>query len=239
MLAFSEILKSQMSKKKKKHKSLWSQFLDKLTDIILIIISVYIALLVESWAEKKHEHQRLTQYYQGFISEAKVDTTELKVVIKDAALHIKHSKQILKNEQLKNPQIDSIKIYYGKLFNSLIFSNSSMVSYKSMLASGDMRLIEDLDMRRTLVKVDESYSAIKIQEDLYLRFLTEDLSHYINTNFDLAQSKEINPDYFTSITFKNLIVSFMGLNYARLQKYQESYKLCTEAIKALEKQTTR
>lgn len=109
-----------------------------------------------------------------------------------------------------------------------------MISYKSMLASGDMHLMEDLEMRKALVQLDDSYSAIKLEEDIYLKYLTTDIYHYTSSAFDLIKMKPLNKDYFTKKEFKNLIVSFYGLNSARLEKYKTSMGHALKVIKLLE-----
>lgn len=234
MLAFSEILKNQMSKKKKKHKSIRSQIFEKLMDIVLIIISVYIALTVESLAEKKHEHDRLMIYYTGFLNEIKTDTTNLKDVIRNAEKHKYTCLHIIKLISGNHHYPDSVTYYFSRIFNSSLFNNSSMISYKSMLASGDMHLMEDLEMRKALVQLDDSYSAIKLEEDIYLKYLTTDIYHYTSSAFDLIKMKPLNKDYFTKKEFKNLIVSFYGLNSARLEKYKTSMGHALKVIKLLE-----
>jgi hypothetical protein len=234
MLAFSEILKSQMTKKKKKHKSFGAKVLEKLTDIILIIVSVYIALLVEGWAEKRHEHKRLMQYYQSFTHEAKIDTSVLNEGIFNAKFHISNCNKIIKFLKKDKPDADSIKYYFSRMYGAILFGNSNMISYKSMITSGDMGLIEDLEMRRLLVELDESYYGIKLEEEIIMKYITNDLTNYYAVNFDLLKQKPLNPRYYMQIKFKNLIIFYLGQNQSRLEKYNTSFKLAVKVIKKLE-----
>jgi hypothetical protein len=236
MLAFSEILKSQMSKKNKQHRSISSQLIEKLMDIVLIIVSVYIALTVEGWAEKRHEHKRLLQYYQGFNNEIKTDTAELRIEIKDARFHIDNCKRLIKLLKSKDVSEDTIRKLFSKVSNSNLFGNSGMISYKSMVTSGDMRLMEDLEMRRSMVLLDETYFSIKLIEELYLKFITGDLVNYANTNFDLTNGEPINKDYYKLVEFKNLIINFMGVNESRLRTYEQSIMAAKKALKLINKQ---
>ena len=67
MLAFPEILKSLTPIKKSlnKESSFRKHFLAKITDLLAIVISIYLALSIEGWAEKRNEHKRMLQYYEN------------------------------------------------------------------------------------------------------------------------------------------------------------------------------
>lgn len=235
MLAFTEILKNQMPKKKKKHKKLRHTLAEKVLDILLIIISVYIALFVESWAEKRHDEKRLHQYYVSIVGELNQDISDLKTMRNDALKHTGNCKRqiaLIKG----NPPKDTILLYLSKMYNSQLFANSHMLSYKSMIASGDFKLVEKLKVREALVELDAAYAAIKIQEDLYLDYITKDLSNYIVQNFDMIDLKPIDPKFYRKIKYKNLVMVFQGQNQARLTQYESSLKVAEKALKVLKEE---
>ena len=215
---------------------MWGKIIEMLADILLIVISVSIALLVEGWVEKHREHKRLDQYYTNFVSEAKEDLTSLQDVQKDAKTHLDNCKRNLKMLKQENPQYDSISYYFQRMYSSNLFANSQMVSYKSMLSSGDMHLMENFEMRKALVKLDESYFSIKIEEDMYLKFLTDDLTDFVSDNFDMTTLQPLDKNLYKGIKFKNLVVLFMGLNQGRLIKYEDSEKKVKETIEMLQKE---
>lgn len=222
-----------MHKKRKKRKSVRAQIGEKLIDIILIIFSIYVALSVESWAEKKHDHKRLVQYYKSFINEAKQDIDVLKKEQTDAEKQLKNSAYQLKLIAGNGPA-DSILYYSGKMLVSGLFGSSSMVSYQSMLASGDMKLVESMEIRKNLVELDGTYKSMKFQEDMYSSFLTNDLKNYLYYRFDLVKFKPLNPKFYKQTRYKNILIMHQSQNAIRLQQYKDAIKVASELIKTLE-----
>jgi hypothetical protein len=232
MLAFTEILKNQMPKKKKKHKKKGFLIMEKLLDILLIIISVYIALFVESWAESRREHKRLTQYYENFVTEIKQDITELKNEEKDTQECIEKSKQIIKMT-MKSPNSDSISIKFNGIIHATFLGQSNMLSYKSMVASGDLKLIEKLEIRQALTELDVSYVGLKLTEDLYLDYLTQNMMGYLYANFDMLTQKPIHRNYYKTTYFTNMVINSISHNTLRLKTYQETSKSAQKSLKLI------
>lgn len=232
MLAFTEILKNQMPKKKKKHKKKDFSIMEKLLDIALIIISVYIALFVESWAESRTEHKRLTHYYENFVTEIKQDITELKNSEEDAKERTEMIKQILGMVK-KSIVSDSLTDKFFNIYRSKFFGQSNMLSYKSMVASGDLKLIEKLEIRQALIELDMSYLGVKVREDLYLEYLTKDMTMYLSTNFDMVRYKPIHRNFYKNTNFTNLVIVYLSHNTARLLTYEEAVKSSEKTLKLI------
>ncbi len=112
---------------------------------------------------------------------------------------------------------DSISAYMGKTVSVDLFSQSEMLSYKSMVLSGDIKLIKILKVKEKFTELESKYAAIKLHED----FIQNDYTKLLNENFDLlSQSKLIKPDLYTDVKFKNKIVFYYALN-----KQRERYTL--------------
>lgn len=218
MLAFSEIIKSNMPKKLTS-KNFKLKIAEKLLEILLIILSVYIALFVEGWAERRKEHKQLIQYYTNFNSEISEDAKELQDVIGDSEKHIKQTNNFL---QLIKSKVnsDSLTWYLSKIMSSTLFSTSKMLSYKSMVASGDLRLIEDISVRHELIELELSYEGVKIQENFYIDFITKKLPDYIDKHIDMTSNKPLEASFFQAVDFKNMVVLFRLLNESRLEQYK-------------------
>jgi hypothetical protein len=234
MLAFSEILKSQFHKGKK-IKNIRHQIIEKLLDIVLIIISVYIALFVESWAERQHDNERLHQYYKNFESEVQKDIEDLKFVYADAEKHIATYKTHVRFIKQGGPR-DSLLRYLGKLANANLFLNSNMLSYKSMMASGDIRLIENLKVREALLSLEMTYEGLKVQEEIYLEFVKNTLTKYLSDNFDLLNGKPLNPEFFKLPSYANIVVMSNGLNESRLDRYKEAVAKAQKTLEIIKQE---
>lgn len=235
MLAFSEIIKSQMSKKQKKKKGTRFNLLEKFLEIALIILSVYIALVFEGWSERRKDHERLMQYYSNFITELNKDISDLKKEETDAKNHVSNSKLHL---MLLNSggSPDSIQAHFFRMYQSMFFLSSKMLSYKSMVESGDLKLIENIEVRKALAETDEAYVAVKIREEMYLAFFTKDMQEYLRTTFDLVKVKPLKKDFYRSTEYGNLVILFRNHNLVRLEEYKNALVTLNKTLGVIKKE---
>ncbi len=234
MLAFPEMIKSLTPVKDifKKGSSFRKHFLEKAGDLIAIIISIYLALSIEGWSEKRHEHQRLMKYYENLINEIAEDTASLNTAIENAEYHISRADDHIRMlKSYRSDRVDSISDLLGSMTSSSIFYTSSMITFKSMQMGGDIKLIENLALRDSLIKLDERYLNVRLQEDLYVEHVKDEVLSMLKKNFDLIDGKPIHADIYTRPEYRNLVVFFQSLNRVRLDAYEEAL---TKAVNTME-----
>jgi hypothetical protein len=237
MLAFPEMLKSSVKKSLSSSKSGMTIF-EKGLDLLAIIVSIYLALSIESCAEKRSEHKRLNTYYHNLLDEIAVDTTSLHDALESAEMHIlNHKKHISYLGKYNTANQDSVIRCFTTMMQSIIFHTSHMVSYNSMVLSGDIKLIEDLDVREKLIELDETYQSLKIYEDMYMDFMRNDLSRFYYDHFDMMVGEPIDPSYLGSIEYRNLVFTYYGLNLNRLEQYQSALENAVETLEMIKKET--
>lgn len=224
MLAFPEMLKSLTPLKSafKKGASYRKLFLEKIIDLLAIVISIYLALSIEGWSEKRHEHKRLIQYYQNLITEIEMDTATLNNAIHDAEEHISRTKNQIEILEKYKPEFkDTISELMSTMTSASIFYATSMTTLKSMQMGGDIKLIENLALRDSLIRLDEKYINLRLHEDLLISFVENDLFGMLRENFNLLKGDLLNEMYFTDIKYHNLVYFFFSLNNTRLNLYKE------------------
>jgi hypothetical protein len=239
MLAFSEMLKSLTPVKGvfKKGSSFRKHFFEKIGDLLAIILSIYLALNIEGWAEKRHEHQRLMKYYENLIHEIEEDTVSLNKAIIDAEKHIANAnKQIGWLKSYHADLNDSIAVLMSTMTSSHIFYSSNMITFKSMQMGGDIKLIDNLALRDSLIKLDDRYLNVKLNEDLYIEYNKNDLLMVIKENFDLVDSEMIDDNFFTKPKYHNLVYFFQSLNTNRLNSYHEALPKAINTMEMLKKE---
>ena len=102
-----------------------------------------------------------------------------------------------------------------------IFYASSMTTLKSMQMGGDIKLIENLALRDSLIRLDEKYINVRLHEDLLINFVENDLFGMLRENFNLLKGDLLNEMYFADIKYHNLVCFFYSLNNTRLNLYKE------------------
>ncbi len=234
MLAFSELLKSPVKKIISKHPKTSKHILEKGFDLLAIVLSIYLALNLEGWAEKKNENKRLMHYYENMSIELIKDTVSLSEIVSYTQVQIdKVNEHIKMLKYYKQEYHDSISAMYQGMLAAQIFGSSSMVSYQSMIVSGDIKLIENLKVRDKLINLDEEYKALKMWEDLCMEFFRNGLMDSYFESFDLIEMRLLNANYFTTPTYRNLVVKFYSLNQSRLEETKVALEKARDVLAVL------
>ena len=236
MLAFPEMLKNLTPVRRlfSKESSFRKHFLEKLADLLAIVVSIYLALSIEGWAEKRIEHKKLLHYYHNLIDEIAKDTVSLHDALADAEKHLSSTESHIRLLRRYNPsKLDSVTGLFRGMLNSELFYESEMISYQAMILSGDIRLIENLRVKEQLIGLEGVYKSVKLYEDLYLDFITKDLTQAFSGNFDLIEMRLTNKEKYTTTEYRNLVVEFYSLNSSRVAQYQEAIKKARETLETI------
>lgn len=237
MLAFPEMIKSPLKKMISKNSKISKQLLEKLFDLIAIILSIYLALSIEGWAEKKSEHKKLIHYYENLSGELIKDTVSLSEVIAFTEKQVGRTNEQLKMLKFYKPEYqDSILSMYLNMLTSQIFSSSSMVSYQSMVVSGDIKLIEKLEVRDKLIELDEAYKSLQLWEDLCMELFRNGLMNSYFDGFDMLDMRMLVKNYFTTPAYRNLVVKYYSLNKSRLEETKAALLKAKEVLAVLSKE---
>jgi hypothetical protein len=126
--------------------------------------------------------------------------------------------------------LDTITGMFTGMLSSKIFYKSTLVSFQSMVMSGDVKLIGNFAVRDSLVSLDEIYNGLMLWEDIYMDYFRNDIIPYAQKNFDMLEGKPLSNEYCKTVEYRNLVVFFHSLNQGRLEQYQEVLKKAREAM---------
>lgn len=151
-----------------KHKS----FLRYLIELVIVITGVTIAFWLNTRAEEMKEQKILSNYYLELQSDLQMDRKALERCVNDnqnkRSLMIKAMAMYLNGE----PQRDSV-FYYSRFVGNYYFFDPRDITYRSMISSGDLKLISDMELKRRLISLYDTYQLIEELEDNYLEALDE------------------------------------------------------------------
>ncbi|MBN1414784.1 MAG: hypothetical protein JW973_06765 [Bacteroidales bacterium] len=236
MLALSEMLKtfSPLKRLASKNSPLRKQIVEKLIDLVLIVISIYLALSFEGLAEKRKEHKKLKQYYVNFCDEIVKDTISLSKVMTHTDILQKSIKIHIDLLQQYDPSLqDTLTTLFQGMLSGHLFYSSSMISYKAMVLSGDIKLIEKMKVKEKLLELEEDYNGIKLLEDFYLDFYRKKLFPAVTENFDMLEQKLTVKDYYTLQQHRNLVVELYSVNSQRQGQYKAAMEKARETLVVL------
>jgi hypothetical protein len=237
MLAFPEMLKNLTPVRRlfTKGSPARKHFFERLADLLAIVVSIYLALSIEGWAEKRIEHKRLQQYYHNMTDELAKDTVSLHETIADAEMHISSTKSHMRLLRTYNPSLqDTVSVLFRGMLTSQLFYSSEMISYKSMVLSGEIRLIENLKVRDKLIELEGVYTSLKVYEDMYLEFITKDLTKAFSNSFDYIDNRLTDKGYFTKTEYRNLVATFYSHNTNRMEQYRMALLKARETLEIIQ-----
>ncbi|HLO58285.1 MAG TPA: DUF6090 family protein [Bacteroidales bacterium] len=231
MLAFPEMLKPSVKKTIAGERSTGKKILEKLFELISIIVSIYLALSIEGWSEKRSEHKKMLYYYNNLAAEIALDTASLDSALMNAEKHLRVTRVQLGMLRKYEPSMDDslLSMYRGLAFN-MLFYTSSMLSYNTMVVSGDIKLIENIKVRNKLAELNEVYTGLRLHEDMYLKYIQDDIMKSFMSNFDLIDQKIVTPGYYKSLFYRNLVAGFYVQNAGRVEQYRSSLKVAKETL---------
>jgi hypothetical protein len=201
-------------------------------EIIIVIIGLYGAFSLNSFTQSVNKSKLKVEYLESL------------------ALDIKKEIKVLEDNDdqimvvLKN--IHDIKPFLGnKIGNrdsivSMVLELSSMIdftpensTYKTLINSGDMKLIDNFKLRRT---IEEHYSSHKITLNNYKK-LAVIYEKYFTSLFvydiDFDEIKKGNNDFLDNKILKNIIVTIEGSYYLIMNGNRKSEKSNANLLKEI------
>jgi hypothetical protein len=240
MLAFPEMLKTFVRKVFLQQSPLRKVIFEKAFDLIAIIFSIYLALSIEGWSDKSSEHRKLMNYYQNMVREIETDTVSLYDCIKDAEDHIKNeSRQLGLLRRYEPSKQDSVTAFFEGMISTIVFDASSMISYQSMIVSGDFKLIDNLEVRTGLISLDEEYKGVKLWDDLYIDFFRNEVLNDFFQSFNWLEQELIDNNYYIKPGYINMVVKCHTYNSSRVEQYKKALAVARDTRKLLIKEITK
>ena len=149
-------------------KSLWRY----VVELLIVIVGVTIAFWLNTRAEASKEEQTLNNYYkelqsdlmddQKFLAKAvKFNETKGEVMVKALELYLQGT-----------PSRDSVYKYTQEVGNYFFFEPKD-VTYRSMISSGDLKLVENFPLKRKLISLYDYYDVIDQFQINHLRALDD------------------------------------------------------------------
>lgn len=211
------------------------------TELLIVIIGVTVAFYISTLSEKEKEKEIRKNYFTELIEDIEADQKELEFVIK-------------KNSEKQDHLVNSLKFYE----NPILFKDSIMeaaflvgnytffepdnITYQSIVASGDFKIIHNKEIKKGLVQLYSTYSNIQKIQDGFLNALDENYFPLLVKNVDYSTGELQNPSFVTNIQVKNYImytINDLGTHlqwYAIAKQRSESIKSALQmALKELDK----
>lgn len=201
-------------------------------EILIVIIGITIAFSMNKCAEDRRDSSQRQQYLVSLKNDVEADKAELQLIVEALQKKITTIDRIL--PVLNTDSLHKMSVV-GDIFSisNIVNFSSKDVTYQTLINSGDLKLIDDFDLKTA---IEAHYAIYKVmlkdyerQENIHKMYLGDYFIY--NTNFDA----------FTKGTFgfedekllKNIIQSMNGSFNLKLKATRSGIRSCDSLLTRL------
>ena len=151
-----------------KNKGIYQYFIE----LVIVIVGVTIAFWLNTRAESIKENKTLKNYYAELRSDLEQDRKTISLIITANEKKQQDMVSAMRLYQEEPVNGDSI-FYYSQMVGNYYFFDPKDITYNSMINSGDLKLINDPELKRLLVSLYDKYQTIDYLQQNHLQALDE------------------------------------------------------------------
>lgn len=187
-------------------------------EIVLVVIGILLALQIDTWNTHKINRGKENGYLKSYQADIEKNLTELDRVLAKSARTMRATDSLLRYAT-KMIAIDSINTIEGLVmesFNYTLFL-SQEGTINDIFGSGDLALIEDETIRKSMVNWNADLKFLKEYEDLW-RGNQADCIDYLsaNTNF---YKLSLQRKFLDTVTMERILADVRFLNLVSNQQH--------------------
>lgn len=186
----------------------------QLIEVIVLIAGILIAFGLNNWWSSRKDQVTLQKHYLNLEEESKSN----RVMLDTAIFMIEHNMRIIDSIFRNNGQPNTeekVARWTFQLINvvpNYTFKNA----FQTLSQTGDIRLIDDFDLKEDIVGLYEYYKYIEVVDKVHLDFYNTYFYPFLMENIHFNTQKAENPAIFKTTQYKNMIGSYS--HYLRTRK---------------------
>lgn len=205
-------------------------WLNHFLEFVVVVIGILLAFQLNTCSSNRKE--------------AKTIQTHLEQIDEETRFNIRSIDRSIDLAELNKKKLDTI---FQTIFSSKDLVKINRISidllniggvylkknaYSTIVQSGDIRFIKDLDKKQEIVALYEYYKWVENIDNLALDDFSDDYYPYIKEYFDIIGGIIQPEEVYVGKKFKNILGSYSHLLTMKLEKYKDCKK---EMEKYLEK----
>ena len=205
----------------------------KIIDLFIVIIGITIAFKLNTWNESITTNLEAKDYIDSFYDENSTNETNLVYALEFSESNKKDIdtlKQILLS---KNYTDKRIKILTASMMGLANFS-PSLTTMENITASGEFKLIKDIELRKRIISTYNSYNTTSKLENLLSEYVNDYVTPFFFENVRFSDFSSIHSDFIKEPLFENIVFGYDVLLDQQIKGYQDNL----EEIKLLNKKLT-
>ena len=229
-LTLKESIDMKDDKVKKKKTFRWGDFfINKVFDLLIVILGVSIAFQLNNWKLQADQKSLERFYLESMITDLDKDIQECEEILKSIQVDYSLVSGYLKKLGHPNPSVDSLGIVIVGALGLETF-NGNQGTYVTLLNSNGLSALEDRTISSQITEYYTHYVSIARFEKVYTDLLYEQ-NKYFTQFCDYSNQKIIDPTVVEMVQTRN----YFYIDKAQLNESIENYTEMIEKARVLKK----
>ena len=201
----------------------------KIIDLLIVILGISIAFKLNTWNETIKMNLEETDYIESFYEENKTNEISLVLALEFSESNKKDIDTLRQILLAKNYTDTRIKMLAASMMGIANY-NPSITTMENITASGEFKLIRDVELRKQLISTYNSYNSSLKLESILTNYIDGYLTPFLFDNVRFSDFSSIHSNFIKDPLFENLVFGYDVL----LGQQIGGYKTTLEQIKQLD-----
>ena len=203
-------------------------------EVLIVIIGITIAFGINKSADLRKDNQLKKQYLLNIVKDLEEDKEELDSIIKKLDDKIAVIGGITPGLLTDTDTENKIAQNLYKI-STVIDFNPNNITYLSLINSGDMKLINDFELKKTIEKhYSSTYKILSKDYERQEAISRKYLADYFIDHLDFDRLKTGNSPFENKKRLKRILNSIYGTCLIKKQSSEEAIKSCENLISMLQ-----
>ena len=210
-----------------------------LIEILMIVVGINVALWFEGWFQDRQDAEIEEQYLVDLRDDLLTDIENLDFAIKNGEAKSQRTTQFIELMPTLAelpPEEQAQAIYTPANYQFFVPSD---FTYRSMQESGDFRLLQDAEIKKSILKLDRRHKDIAMLQKNYLQAMDDGYIPLMMNRFDIATMTVTDPTLLENQLFRNFFVYTRQDTDTMVSMYRLTRSQSEELVALIEAQLAR
>jgi hypothetical protein len=210
-----------------------------LIEILMIVVGINVALWFEGWFQDLQDAEIEEQYLVDLRDDLLTDIENLDFAFKNGEAKSQRTTQFIELMPTLAelpPEEQAQAIYTPANYQFFVPSD---FTYRSMQESGDFRLLQDAEIKKSILKLDRRHKDIAMLQKNYLQAMDDGYIPLMMNRFDIATMTVTDPTLLEHQLFRNFFVYTRQDTDTMVSMYRLTRSQSEELVALIEAQLAR
>lgn len=193
----------------------------KFIDLLIVIIGITIAFKLNTWNESIRTNLEAKDYIESFYEENRTNETSLSSALEFSESNKKNIdtlKQILISKKYDDKRIKTLAASMMALANY----SPSISTMENITASGEFKLIKDIELRKQIIDTYNSYNVTLKLEGILSDYVDKYVTPFFFENVSFSDFSSLRSDFIKEPLFENIVFGYEILLNQQIKGYQNN-----------------